>query len=78
MPGMSQQDLYLVIGILIAGFAIPAILGAMSERRTPRVATVMVVLGGGMILLALSQRPGGYEWHEIPEAFVRVVAYYIR
>jgi len=75
---MFQQDLYLVVGIIIVGFSLPSILGAMADRRTPRAAAILILIGGGLILLALSQRPGGYTWAEIPEAFVRVVAHYIR
>jgi len=72
------QDLLLVAGIIICGFAIPSILGAMAEKRAPRVASIAVLVGGTLVLLALSQKPGGYSWHEIPEAFVRVVAHYFR
>jgi hypothetical protein len=75
---MSQQDLYLVIGIIVTAFAIPTILGAMTEHRSPRISTVLILIGGGLILLAFSQRAGGYALAEIPEAFVRVVAYFIR
>ena len=75
---MASQDLILVIGIVIVGLAIPAILGALAERRTPRIATILIVTGGALILIALSQRPGGYGWADIPEAFVRVLAYFIR
>lgn len=75
---MLQQDLYLVIGLVIVGFAIPSILGAMADRRSPRVASILILIGGTLVVLALSQRPGGYSWAEIPEAFVRVVAHYVR
>ena len=73
---MSLQDLYLVIGILIAGFSIPSMLGAMADRRSPRVATIVIVVGGALVLLAVSQQ--SYVWSDVPEAFVRVVAYFIR
>lgn len=71
------QDLFLVIGIILLGVAIPSILGAWADRRAPRVAAVTVMIGGSLILLALSQKPGAYGWAEIPEAFIRVVAQYI-
>ncbi len=73
---MSQQDLYLVIGILIAGAAVPSMLGAMADRRSPRVATILIVIGGTLVVLALSQQR--YTWPDVPEAFVRVVAHFIR
>ena len=75
---MLTQDIYLVSGIVIVCFAIPPILGAWAERRSPRVAAVVIAVGGSLILLALSQKPGGYTLREVPEAFVHVVAYFIR
>lgn len=76
--GMLAQDHFLVVGIILAGLAIPAILGAMSERRSPRVAAIAIMVGGSLILLAISQRPGGYAFRDVPAAFVRVVAFYTR
>lgn len=73
---MSTQDLYLVLGIIITGFSIPSILGALADRRPPRVAAIAVLVGGSLILLAISQQQ--YTWPDIPEAFIRVVAYFFR
>ena len=75
---MLTQDLMLVAGIIVCGFAIPSILGAMADKRAPRIASIAILIGGTLILLALSQKPGGHTWHEIPEAFVHVVAHYFR
>jgi hypothetical protein len=75
---MLTQDLFLVIGILLAGLAVPSMLGALADRRSPRVAAIAIMVGGALILLALSQKPGGYTLREVPEAFVRVVAYFYR
>ena len=75
---MIAQDLMLVIGIIVAGFSVPSILGAMAEKRSPRVGAIAILVGGSLILLAISQRPGGYTFEDVPAAFVRVVAHYIR
>ncbi len=75
---MLRQDLFLVIGIILVGFSIPTILGALSDRRSPRAAAIVILIGGSLVLLALSQKPGGYTLTEVPEAFVRVVAYFFR
>ena len=72
------QDIYLVIGILIVGFSIPPMFGALADRRSPRVAAIVILIGGSLILLALSQKPGGYTFDEIPRAFIRVLAYFFR
>mgnify|MGYP006001089679 CR=1 FL=1 len=75
---MLTQDLLLVIGIVVVALSIPSIMGALAERRSPRTAAVAVLVGGSLILLAISQKPGGYTLEEVPQAFVRVVAYFIR
>jgi len=75
---MVTQDLFLVFGIIIVGFSLPSIMGALADRRAPRAASIAILVGGGLILLALSQKPGGYTLKDVPEAFVRVVAYFTR
>ncbi|MCP3970261.1 MAG: hypothetical protein GY717_08090 [Rhodobacteraceae bacterium] len=68
----------MVVGIILVGLSVPSILGAIADRRSPRVAAITILVGGTLILLALSQKPGGYTLQEVPEAFVRVVAHYFR
>lgn len=75
---MLTQDLMLVGGIILCGLAVPAMVGARAEGRPPRFAAIVIMIGGTLILLALSQKPGLYSIAEVPEAFVRVVAYFIR
>ncbi|MCG6904312.1 MAG: hypothetical protein LJE68_16690 [Rhodobacter sp.] len=72
------QDLMLVAGIFLTGLAIPSILGAVSDRRSPRTAAIAVLIGGTLILLAVSQKPGGYTLRDVPQAFVRVVAHFTK
>lgn len=72
-----NADLYLVIGLIVVAFSIPAIISAFSESRAPRAAAIMVMIGGGLIALAVYQTPGGYQIADIPEVFVRVVSRYI-
>ena len=72
-----NADLYLVVGIVVVAFMIPAIISAFSEGRAPRAAAIMAMIGGGLIALAVYQTPGGYQVSEIPEVFVRVVGRYL-
>lgn len=67
-----SHDLALVLGLVIAGFAIPAIVSAFSDSRTPRAASLMVMLGGGLIAWAVMGKPGGYTLENIPEVFIQV------
>ena len=70
-----DTDLVLVIGIILAGFAVPPVFGALSEGRAPRTASIMIIAGGVLIYMALNERP--YTLEDIPNAFVRVVGRYI-
>lgn len=73
-----QNDLFLVIGIILAALALPSIVGAFSESRAPRAAAIMLMIGGGLIAVAVTQQPGGYAFADIPDAFVRVIGHYLR
>lgn len=68
-----SYDLALVLGIVIAGFSIPAIVSAFSDSRAPRAAPLMVLMGGGLIAWAVMEKPGGYTMDQIPGVFMKVV-----
>jgi formate-dependent nitrite reductase membrane component NrfD len=67
-------DQLLVIGIVIIALAIPSVLAAYSESRPPRAGALMLLIGGVLLVYALSQKPGGYSFPEIPHVFIRVLA----
>lgn len=70
-------DLALVVGIVLVAFTFPAVISAFSEGRAPRSAAILVMIGGGLIALALYSQPGGYTFASIPDVFVRVVGRYL-
>lgn len=72
-----DSDLFFVIGIIVGGFSIPAILSAYSEGRPPRAAAILIMIGGGLVGLAMYQRPNTYTFETVPDVFVRVVGHYI-
>ena len=72
-----DADLFFVLGLIITAFAVPPILGALLEGRAPRAAAIMILIGGGLLVLAIYNHPGGYSVSEIPDVFVRVVGRYI-
>ncbi len=74
----STYDIYLVLGIVVLVFAFPAIVNAFSESRAPRLAAIAVLVGGGLIVLAVSQNPMGYTIEEVPRAFTRVIGSFLR
>jgi len=72
-----DADLFFVVGLILSVFALPPILGALTDGRAPRAAAIMVLVGGGMVSLAVKQHPNRYTIEGIPDTFVRVVGKYI-
>jgi len=72
-----DADLALVIGLIIAVFAIPAVVSALSEGHAPRVAAIAVLIGGGLVAFAVMQKPGGYAMNDLPQVVVGVIGRYI-
>jgi hypothetical protein len=68
-----DADLALVIGLVVAVFAIPAMVSAYSEGRAPRVASFAVLVAGGLVVWAVTSKPGGYTLSDIPDAIISVV-----
>ena len=67
-----DTDLILVIGIILSALTLPALLAAFSESRRPRAASIMLLVGGVLIVVALTQKPTSYTFGEIPQVFMRV------
>ena len=74
--GDVDTDLLFIIGLVVLVLAFPVIVGAFSEGRPPRSAAIMVLIGGGLIALAVWERPGAYSIGGIPDTFMRVVGSY--
>lgn len=68
------NDLLLVFGILVGFLSFPAFLAAFSESRTPRVAVILIIVGGAMISFAVYSQPSGYSFDQLPLVFTRVFA----
>ena len=72
-----DSDLALVIGIVIAALTIPSILSALSDRRAPRASAITILIAGGLIVFAITGKPGGYQLEQLPDVFMNVVARYM-
>lgn len=65
-------DILFIVGLLCALLAIPAGFTALSDRRMPRVAAILVLLAGGLIIAAVSMNPGAYSAAAVPEVVKRL------
>lgn len=72
-----DTDLFFVIGLVIAAFSLPPIVGALSDGRAPRAAAIMILIGGGLVALAVHEKPAAYTFSNAPDAFVRVVGRFL-
>lgn len=68
-----DPDLLFVIGLFLAVLAIPSVLSAYSESRPPRLAAILVILAGALIVAAVVQKPGGYRVDQIPNVIFGVI-----
>lgn len=70
---VSENDLALVIGIVLAVLSIPSLLNAWTEGRVPRFGALIGLTGVVLIGIAASRNPGGYAFADILPAFGRVI-----
>ncbi|MGR3548603.1 MAG: hypothetical protein ACU0CB_12015 [Roseovarius sp.] len=72
-----DPDLAMAIGMVLGVFSIPSIISALSEGHPPRVATFVLMASGGLVVWAISNKPGGYSFGDLPDVLVRVIARYV-
>ena len=67
-------NLIFVIGLALAAFAIPAAVTAYADRRWPKTAIVLLVLGCGSVYYAMRENPGAYTFETADDVILGVVA----
>ncbi len=72
-----DTDLILVIGIVVLVLSVPSLLAAYSESQAPRTGAILLLIGGVLVVVALTRHASGYRFAEIPDVFVRVVSRYL-
>ncbi len=72
-----DTDLMLVVGLFICALAIPSLLSAFAESRPPRSGAIMVLIGGVLLATALTQKPSGYTFAEVPNVVFKVIGRFI-
>jgi hypothetical protein len=73
---LSNNDLFLVAGIVMIGLSLPSLVGVGLWQRKPLPGVIATLVGAGLIGWAVFHQ--SYTWAEVPEAFVRVVAAILR
>lgn len=73
-----DTDLLLVMGITICALSIPSLLSAWVDGRVPRAGAIMVLIGGVLVVVALSQHPRGYSFSQMPDVFFSVIGRYTK
>ena len=73
-----NTDLIFIVGVAIAILAIPAIVSAFLDGRTPRAPALVILIGAVMIGYAVRERPMAYTFDTIPDVLMRVVADFSR
>ena len=69
-----DTDLIIVVGIVSILLAVPAILSSWVDGTVPRAASILVLIGGVLIVVALTQHGRAYTFAEMPDVIMRVVA----
>lgn len=72
-----DNEVLLVIGIILSALAIPSLLAAFSESRPPSAGAILVLIGGVLIVVALSQAPREYTFAELPDVFLKVIGRFV-
>lgn len=67
-------EVALVTGCVLAVLSVVSALSAIIEGRRPRVASIVVVISGGLILGAATIAPDGLQFSDVPQAFVSIIA----
>lgn len=70
-------ELIFVLGCVVTAFAIPAIVSAFSDGRTPRYPALIILIGVVMISYEVNGRPGAFNFDTLPDVFAKVIGRYI-
>ena len=69
-----DTDLIIVVGVLAIVLAVPTLLSSWVDGSVPRSGAILVLVGGVLIVVALTQHGRGYTFAEMPDVFMRVFA----
>ncbi|KPQ06442.1 MAG: Protein of unknown function (DUF3028) [Rhodobacteraceae bacterium HLUCCA12] len=69
------RDLMLLAGLAFLPLAFVAFVAAWADRRRPVPGLILLILGAGMVGWAHFNHPaGGYDWADVPDLALSVLA----
>ena len=71
---MTGFEIPLAVGLVLLVLAGIALAGALIEGRPPRVAAVVLVVSGGLVIWAVRSAGRPLTWEDIPLSFVALAA----
>jgi hypothetical protein len=72
-----DSDLLLTLGIVLIVLTLPSLLSAWTEGRPPRIGAIMLIAATVMIVVAVTGRPGGYAFNEVPHTMLTVFSRFV-
>ncbi|MCC5970771.1 MAG: hypothetical protein JJU15_12555 [Pararhodobacter sp.] len=70
-----ERDVILLAGLLFLPLAFVAMVSAWADRRRPVPGLILLVMGLGMVGWAhLTHPAGGYDWQNIPDLALQMLA----
>ena len=73
-----DTDLIIVVGIVAMLLAVPSLLSSLVDGTVPRTGAILVLIGGVLIAVALSQHTRNYTFAELPSVFMRVIGRFLK
>lgn len=69
-----DTDLFVVMGLITALVAVPAIISAVVEQRVPYIGLASVTIGCALLGAGIVFSPDGYSLARLPHSFVEILA----
>lgn len=69
-----DTDLMLVVGTIALVLSVPSLFSAWVEGQVPRIGSILLLIGGVLVAVALTRHGRPYEVAEIPGVFLKVFA----
>lgn len=67
-----DTDLMLVVGSIALVLSVPSLMSAWVEGQVPRIGSILVLIGGVLVVVALARHGRPYTFAEMPDVFLRV------